>query len=94
MEFFRKGGGLDPIHNFEAHLLGLKSYGIFDEKEGYGHFGALFLKVYFKYGHFGCFWEVLFFNFFVTKNQMCLTGSITSKNKDGGVRPLTEEFHN
>ena len=57
------------------------------KKEGYGHFGALFLKVYFKYGHFGCFWEVLFFNFFVTKIEMCLTGSITSKNKGGGQTP-------
>ena len=29
-----KQPSLDPIHNFEARLLGLKSYGIFDEKRG------------------------------------------------------------
>ena len=58
--------------------------------EGFGHFWALFLNIFFKYGHFGCFGEVLFFPFSVTKNQMCPTGSITSENKggEGGSDPL------
>ena len=50
-----------------------------------GHFSK---KVYIKYGHFRCFWEVLFFPIFVTKIEMCLTGSITSENKGGGSDPL------
>ena len=52
--------------------------------EGFGHFWALFLNRFVKYGHFECFWEVMFFPFLVTENQMCPTGSKTSEKKVGG----------
>ena len=32
----KEGGGSRPIHNFEAHFLCLKSYGIFGENKGGG----------------------------------------------------------
>ena len=89
MEFFRKGGGgvtqsITLRHIFVPQELRFLLFKI----EGYRHFYTQFLKKYFKYGHFRCFWELMFFTFLVTKNQMCLTGSITSKNKGGrGVRP-------
>ena len=40
MEIFRKGGGgLDPIHNFEAQFCALRFRDFFVCKiEGYGHF--------------------------------------------------------
>ena len=45
MEFFRKGGGgLDPIHNFEAHFWASKVMEFLMKIEGYGYFRALFLK--------------------------------------------------
>ena len=34
MVFFHKGGGLDPIHNFEAHFCASKVMEIFDENRG------------------------------------------------------------
>ena len=46
MEFFLKGGrgGLDPIHNFEAHICASKCIEFLMKIESYGYFWALFLK--------------------------------------------------
>ena len=49
MEIIRKrGGGLDPIHNFEAHCFASRVKEFLCKIEGYGHLWALFLSKYFK----------------------------------------------
>ena len=56
------------------------------------------------FGNFGCFVNFCSSPFFVTEiksvpffcyqDQICTTGSITSKIRGEGVRPLMEDFHN
>ena len=44
-EFFRKGGGgLGPIHNFEAYFCASKVIEFFMNIESFGYFWAIFLK--------------------------------------------------
>ena len=50
-------------------------------------FGHFLSKFHFKYGH-AVFFRKFYFLFLVTKNQMCLIGSITSKNRGEGSDPL------
>ena len=62
--------------------------------EGFGYYWALFLKGLYLLYPFWVFFESLVFLFFVTKIELCLTSSITSKNKGvGGSDPL-EDFQN
>ena len=76
MDFFCKGGGLDPIHDFVAHFCTSRVKDFFWCKiEGYRHF-ILSMAILGVLGNPP--------PFFVTKNQMCLMGFITSKNRGGG----------
>ena len=96
MEFFRKGGrgGLDPIHNFEAHFCASRIKEFCVLNRGLWTLLGTFAKSLFKIWPFRVFLASLVFPLLVTKNKMCPTGSITSENKEGGVRPLREEFNN
>ena len=66
----------------------LTSYGLFDENRGFwvlfGTFHKMFISNIAILGVFGRF---SFFSILVTKIELCLTGSITSKNKGVGQTP-------
>ena len=79
-----------------------QSYGFLGERRGGSDtFSIAYITIF---GHFGCFVNFCSSPFFVTEiksvpffcyqDQICTTGSITSKIRGEGVRPLMEDFHN